>query len=256
MSDQMQSTEPEAAGRPQSTERFGDRAEAYAAYRPSYPQEAIDAILSGLGDPAALEIADVGAGTGIASRLFADRGAHVIAIEPNAGMREAAADHPRVDWQSGTADDTGLPDASVDLVVACQAFHWFANPLAMAEFRRIARRRCAIMQYERDERDPFTKAYGDVVRVHARDDTEAMCMQALARFAHFPHARVTRHAFTSEQTLDVESVLGRAASASYLANSGPESVALRRDLRTTFERFEQAGQVNFAIVTFVLIADF
>jgi ubiquinone/menaquinone biosynthesis C-methylase UbiE len=239
-----------------STERFASRAAAYASYRPTYPEEAIDTVLEGLGDPAEVVVADIGAGTGISARLFADRGAHVIAVEPNDEMREAATDHPRVDWEKGTADDTGLGDASVDVAVACQAFHWFANPMAMREFRRIARRRAAIMQYERDEREPFTKGYGDVVRAHARDDTEAVRMAALATFAHFPKAEVTRYAFTSRQTLDLDGVIGRAASSSYLANTGPESVSLRRDLRSVFERYEQAGRVELAMVTFVLIANF
>jgi SAM-dependent methyltransferase len=240
----------------QSTHRFADRAEAYAAFRPGYPDEAIDAVLAGLGDPTTLEIADVGAGTGISSRLFASRGARVLAIEPNAEMREAAVDHPNVEWQDGSADATGLPDAAVDLVVACQAFHWFANPFVMSEFRRIARERAAIMQYERDEREPFTKAYGDVVRAHARDETETVRMQALATFGHFPKARVKRSAFTSQQSLDLEGVFGRAASSSYLPNAGPEAVSLRRDLRTIFEGHEQAGKVEFAMVTFVLTADY
>jgi SAM-dependent methyltransferase len=241
--------------RPDSTQRFADRAEAYAAYRPSYPEEAIDAVLEGLGDPSSLEIADVGAGTGISARLFAERGAHVIAIEPNEAMRSAAVDHPRVDWEAASADHTGLRDRSVDLVVACQAFHWFATPAVMSEMRRIARRRAAMLQYERDERDPFTKAYGEVVRAYALDDTETMRMHAIAAFTRFPGARVTRSAFTSSQSLRLEGVLGRAASSSYLLNEGPEAEALARDLETIFERFESGGSVELAIVTFVLIAD-
>jgi len=250
------SAAPAVADERRSTQRFSDRAQAYAAYRPSYPQEAIDAVLAGLGDPSGLTVADIGAGTGISSRLFADRGANVVAVEPNAAMRAAAQPHPRVQWRSGTADHTGLAGASVDVAVVCQAFHWFATLRAMNEFARIARRRAAILQYERDERDAFTKAYGDVVRAYARDDTEALRMYALATFADFPNAPVARTAFMSRQTLDLDGVFGRAASSSYLPNDGPERGALRRDLAAAFDRYQRGGTVDLAMVTFALVADF
>src|SRR5581483_4274270 len=168
-----------------STERFGNRAASYALHRPSYPAEAIDAVLAGLGDPRDLVVADAGAGTGISSRLFADRGARVMAIEPNAAMRDAATPHPRVTWHDGTAERTGLADACAHLVTACQAFHWFATPEAMRELTRIASRRIAVVQYERDERDPFTRAYGEIVRAYATDDTEAMRAAGLMAFERY-----------------------------------------------------------------------
>jgi SAM-dependent methyltransferase len=239
-----------------STERFGDRAVAYAAYRPSYPDEAIDAIFEGLGDPAQLLVADIGSGTGISARMLAERGANVVGIEPNAEMRNNARVAENVEYQEGTGEATGLATGSVDIAVACQAFHWFATPAALREFRRIARLRAVLVQYERDEpRNAFTKAYGDVVRAHATDDTEQMRMRSLAVFSNFPEARVTRHAFTASQELDLEGVIGRAASSSYLANTGPESVSLRRDLRSIFERNEQAGRVELFMVCFVITAD-
>ncbi len=238
-----------------STTRFGPRAKAYAAFRPAYPAEAIDAALDGLGDPHSLTIADVGAGTGISARLFAERGVCVIAIEPNSQMRAAAQEHPRVAWQDGTAEQTHLASASVDAVVACQAFHWFATTAACSEFRRIARRRAALLQYERDERDPFTKAYGDVVRAYATDDTEALRANALTAFAAFPNARIGRAAYPSRQRLDRDALLGRAASSSYLPASGRPAARLRRDLDTLFDRYENAGAVELATVTFVLLAD-
>lgn len=79
---------------PQS--RFSDRAQDYAKYRPSYPSEAIDCILAGLETSGIA--ADIGAGTGISSRLLADRGVKVIAIEPNAAMKQAAESHPLVEF--------------------------------------------------------------------------------------------------------------------------------------------------------------
>ena len=237
-----------------STERFGNRAAAYAVNRPSYPDEAVDFVLAGLGDPHDLAVADVGAGTGISARLFADRGATVVAIEPNAPMRAAASQHPRVRWQDGTAENTGLPDDAVDVAVACQAFHWFATQAAMEELARVARRRVAILQYERDERHGFTKAYGDVVRAYAADDTEALRASALATFAQFPNARVEQAAFPARQPLTLEGVLGRAASASYLPNSGPASDALRRDLAAAFERHQRDGIVDLTMLTYALFA--
>ncbi len=237
------------------TGRFGDRARAYAAFRPSYPAQAIDAALDGLGDASALEIADVGAGTGISARLFADRGVAVIAIEPNARMREAAEPHARVVWRDGTAERTGLADASVDAVVACQAFHWFATPAVMGEFRRVARRRAALLQYERHERDEFTRAYGDVVRAYATDDTEALRARALVAFEAFSGARVARAEHLSRQTLDREAIVGRAASSSYLPSSGPDADRLQRDLRALFDRYQREGAVELVTVTYVLVAD-
>src|SRR3989442_3132520 len=115
------------------TRRFGDRASDYRRYRPDYPAAAIDTILSGLLDPGRLRVADIGAGTGICSRLLAERGVRLLAVEPNAEMRAAAEAHARIEWRAGEAEATGLAVASLDLVVCAQAFHWFRQPEALEE---------------------------------------------------------------------------------------------------------------------------
>jgi ubiquinone/menaquinone biosynthesis C-methylase UbiE len=244
-----------AAGR-DATQRFADRATEYASFRPGYPDRAIDELLAGLGSPASLTIADVGAGTGISARAIAERGARVIAIEPSAAMRDAAHPHARVSWQDGTGEDTHLDDASVDAVCACQAFHWFATPKAIDEFRRVSRRRAALLQNERDERDPFTRAFGDVVRAYATDDTEALRMRALETFAAFPNAAVSRSSYGHSQRFDLEALIGRAASASYLPKTGPASESLRADLAALFARFAAgAPALDMALVTHLIRAD-
>ena len=122
---------------PDTVERFSDRSTDYVRYRPTYPAEAIDTILAGLGPREELVAADVGAGTGISARLVGDRGVRVVAVEPNEAMRRAAAPHPNVAWVAGRAEATGLRGQSVDLVICAQSFHWFRAAEALRECARI-----------------------------------------------------------------------------------------------------------------------
>lgn len=242
---------------PQSnaTTRFSDRAAAYAKHRPAYPAAAIDALLHGLGDPRALCAADVGAGTGISSRLLAERGVQVIAIEPNEAMRESAARDPRVVWRSGTAEATGLADGSVQIAAAFQAFHWFDPERAIAEFRRIATRRIGMLQYERDERDGFAAAYGRAIAPFMLDDTEQLRRRALDAFALHAGTGVRRCEVPFEQTLDLDGLLGHAASASYLPRSGEAANRLREELTQLFERWNDRAAVTLARICYVITLD-
>ncbi|WP_017297187.1 class I SAM-dependent methyltransferase [Nodosilinea nodulosa] len=204
--------------------RFSDRAQDYARYRPSYPQEAIAAILADLGDPRSLVVVDVGAGTGISSRLLGAQGAGVIALEPNAAMREAADPHPRVSFLSGTAEQTGLADGSVDVVTCCQSFHWFNPPLALAEFSRILPPggRVALMWNDWDLDDPRTGAYRQIVQTAAsRTIDHHDHTQAIDAVEQHPDFSAVRHlAFAYGQTLTLPEVVGRSLSASYIPREG------------------------------------
>ena len=153
------------------TERFSNRASDYVAGRPQYPAAAIEALVAGLGDPHGLDVADLGAGTGISSRALAERGCRVVAVEPNAAMRACIEETPTLRTHDGTAEHTGLTDASFDLVTAFQAFHWFAAGDALREFVRIARPRgrAALVYNTRDDSDAATYAYTSVVRAYASD---------------------------------------------------------------------------------------
>src|SRR6186713_2954420 len=101
--------------------RFSDRVEDYVKYRPSYPPDAVSAVLDGVGPPEHLVAADVGAGTGISARLLGDRGVWVVAVEPGEEMRAAAESHPRVSWIAGKAEALGLQSETCGLVICAQS---------------------------------------------------------------------------------------------------------------------------------------
>jgi SAM-dependent methyltransferase len=240
------------------TERFSDRADDYASGRPSYPAAALDVLLDGLGDPADVLVADLGAGTGISSRLLAERGARVLAIEPNQAMREAAEPHPRVEWIAGNAEHTGLGEASADLVTAFQAFHWFDQRAALDEIVRILRPggRAAVIYNERDESDPFTAAYGDLIRKYQTDDTERRRADGLEAFAAFEAWKEKRRVeVRNEQPLDVDGVLARARSTSYLPKAGDVARDLHDEIRALVGRFARDGRVVMVMRTIVVACD-
>jgi SAM-dependent methyltransferase len=118
----------------------------YAKFRPGYAPQVATAILGFLGrDSASVDAADVGAGTGIWSRILAARGLNsVVSVEPNDDMRGQGIESSRdsgVVWRKGSAEATGLPDSSVDLVTMASSFHWADFDKACAEFHRILRPR-------------------------------------------------------------------------------------------------------------------
>lgn len=236
-------------------ERFSGRADAYAQSRPAYPSEVLDALLDGLGPPNKLTIADIGAGTGIASRLLAERGATVFAVEPNHSMAERAQPDPRIEWIDGTAEDTCLPSQSVDMAAAFQAFHWFDPPAAIAEFKRISRRRIALVQYERDERDDFTGAYGNLVRRFAIESIEGKRAETLATFPRLAGPNCVRSEHPFSQSLDRDALLGRMSSTSYLPRDGPRADEMRVEASELFERFARNGSVSIAMICYVMRCD-
>jgi len=240
------------------TGRFTILAGIYNAGRPAYPPEVADFILDGMGDPSKLTIADLGAGTGTSSRLLAERGATVYAIEPNAAMRAKAEAAPRVTWIDAPAEHTGLNVSSVDLVTALQAFHWFDRRAAFKEILRILRPngRAAVVFYERDESDPFTMAYGDIIREYAVDDTERKRADSLEAFRTYEKWKNLRQSwFMNRQALDQAGMADRVKSTSYIPQSGPQSERLRAAVDALFARYAVDGRVNMCLQTLTVTGE-
>ncbi len=124
-----------------SSARFDGRVESYLRYRPRYPQEIIPFLQRQIGLTGDWRVADVGSGTGFLAERFVELGCDVTGVEPNSAMREAGDKYlgGRRNFRSvdGTAESSGLPGASFELVTAGQAFHWFEPARTREEFKRI-----------------------------------------------------------------------------------------------------------------------
>jgi SAM-dependent methyltransferase len=246
-----------------STQRFTDRVTDYVKYRPGYPGEVVTFLHTTCGLAEGARVADIGAGTGISSKLLLDAAHPVVAVEPNQAMRAAAdawlagyADYTSV---AGTAEATTLDSASVDLVIAAQAFHWFDPATARREFARILKPRgliALIWNSRLLDATPFLAGYEALLQRLSVDyqavaeryaDDESMAVwfgDALAHKARFPNA----------QRLDFEGVKGRLMSSSYAPKAGhPNHQPMLTALRELFDRTAHDGTVEFAYETRVYV---
>lgn len=149
-----------------NTSRFEGKGEIYDMARPKYSSELPEYIRHTMNIPVGSIFADIGSGTGIFTEQLLNCGYRVYAVEPNADMRRKAEEKlsGRSGFTSvnGTDSNTGLPDESVDVITAAQAFHWFDAEAFRRECRRIL------------------KPDGKVLIVYNSRDEQAACTAALA----------------------------------------------------------------------------
>ncbi len=205
---------------------FTDGVDAYERARPTYPPDAVAAIVATLGLGPGRTVLELGAGTGKLTRLLAPTGARILAVEPVEAMRakllQAA---PGVEVVDGAAESIGLPNGSVDAVVVAQAFHWFDAIRALSEMHRVLRPggRVVLVFNLRDESAPWVLGLGEAIRRLSAGEPQVWgdaWRGALARCGLFGPWQSL--AFRHVQRLTPEGVLDRAASVSYVAAASPE----------------------------------
>lgn len=252
-----------------NTERFSDRVDNYVRYRPGYPPEVLDLLRRDCGLRPDHVIADIASGTGIFTRLLLENGNPVFAVEPNAEMRAASAHlqqaFPHLTLMAGTAEQTGLPDASVDLVTVAQAAHWLEPAPARAEFERIVRINggrtkdgkpggwCVLLWNERRTAGSvFLEEYEALLQNYCPDYKDKRHGDT-GRIAHefFPEG-CREETFRNDQQFDFQGLAGRLLSSSYCPlQEHPNYAPMMKELERIFHAHARQGKVHFDYDTHV-----
>lgn len=236
------------------TKRFSKRVENYLKYRPSYPLEIIPLLESECGLTRESVIADLGSGTGLLTELFLKNGNQVYGVEPNAEMRaageKAMGQFGNFVSVNATAEETTLPDKSLDLVIAGQAFHWFDRVRARVEFKRILKNGgwvVLIWNGFRLETSPLVRGYQQIVLNFGTDYQEVKReIEGLEVESFFAPAECKSAHFSFKQVFDFSGLKGRLMSASYAPEpSDPAFDEMIKDLRALFDANEVNGKVDF-----------
>ncbi|NHN57442.1 class I SAM-dependent methyltransferase [Calidifontibacter sp. DB0510] len=223
---------------------FGAGAADYDRVRPRWTGEALSWLA---GAPSgAIDVLDLGCGTGIGARTLADLGHRVVAVDPDAGMlsvlRAEAGDRLRV--EQGSAERIPLPDNSVDAVVVLQAWHWFDPEVAAVEVARVLRPAGVLGAGWNvwDSVNPWLGELAEAVeepwRMHA--DEEDLALDPLAGFGPWEGAR-----FANPLRQSVNDFVAHMATLSWIATH-PERDRLLGAARGVAERAADAdGMVDF-----------
>lgn len=248
----------------QPTTRFSSRVDNYVRYRPHYPAEVLQLLTEECGLNPDWIIADLGSGTGFSSELFLQNGNAVFGVEPNREMREAGEqllkDELKFTSINGTAEATTLPDESIDLIIAGQAFHWFDVEATRVECQRIIKPggRIALIWNERRVADDPLQAEYEAFLLKFGTDYENVGLKHKvdeSSFDTFFGGEWATRECPNEQILDWDSFKGRVLSASYIPESDqPNYVEMLNALRALFDAHEKSGEVAFRYSTRIFVS--
>lgn len=236
-----------------NTQKFTGKSDVYEQSRPAYAPALIDWLAQTLKLNQNSKIADVGAGTGKLTRPLLELGTTVYAVEPNVEMlAKAIALLSRYDGfhpVEAPAEHTTLPDKSIHLITAAQAFHWFDQKAFQKECERIlvpGGYVCLIWNHRRYD-DEVNRIFRKIFEKHCPNflgfsierQMNHMDMQKLFQ------GEVIEMCFDNPVAYDQAGFVGRALSASYALTPDDHGYeAFVADLRAFFDQNAMNGVIH------------
>jgi ubiquinone/menaquinone biosynthesis C-methylase UbiE len=243
-------------------ERFDRKSRNYDLYRPRYPKQLLTLLEKEVGLNKSSIVADVGSGTGLLSELLLKSGCSIFCVEPNEEMRNIAREKfakvAKCTVLDGTAENTSLPDNSIDLITAGQAFHWFDETKSKKEFNRILKRDglvALVWNTRLESSEGMNSEYEKLVRkysvgYHASGHL-AVSKDVIEAFF---DGNFRSFIIKNDQLLDLEGMLGRYLSASYAIDQRDKNFEqMKREFSVVFKRFEVNGYITIEYETEVFL---
>ncbi|MBN2544988.1 MAG: class I SAM-dependent methyltransferase [Spirochaetes bacterium] len=246
-------------------DKFTDKAILYAKYRPSYPQEFIDYLYDKTGMNKDSIVADIGAGTGILTKLLSGKVKKIYAVEPNQDMlmecKKYLKGTKNISCIDASAENTTLPDSLVDFVTVAQAFHWFDKEKAKSEFRRILKTggKAIIIWNNKPIENDFLKENSVILKKYCTEfkgftggvDTKQSLLSDFFKNSFYDYK-----IFENNKKLNLEEFIGGILSASYSLSEGNLNYDLYiSELTGVFNKYSINGILKMKLKTHCYIGE-
>ncbi len=250
-------------------DKYKNKAQHYSFSRPTYPKE----LIKYLNDVEDLQsyryAADVGAGTGIFTKILLDNNHIVYAVEPSRDMRdklnELKNDYIDLEIINGTAENTSIKDKSIDLIVSAQSLHWFNLQRAKTEFKRILKDKnlCLFIWNERvAKKNSFTSSYESLIYEFVSNYKSYIKKgnDVISRLNEFVSpATIRKVTFPNAINMDYEGIINLFYSYSYSPSYDVHSQETQRIIKkidTIFNEYTNGNTVEILYTTNVYYCNF